>query len=262
MPRRVAEGDRRLQPRPPERLVDGAVVARHHPQHDLRLIGEERAAERALMRAQHAHDVAGGGIGVRRRRSGRSTDARAAHAPRRGERSRRRPSVTLSLPHDPLVYNSPHDRRARRRPRRLRVEGSAQADARRARRRLARLRHHLHQRRSTIPTTPRRWRRRWPAATADRGILVCGSGVGMAIAANKVPGIRAAPIADAAGAALAREHNDVNVLTLAGAPAHADAAPGRSSTPSCRRRSPVAATNRGSPRSSSSNTTSRPRSRA
>jgi ribose 5-phosphate isomerase B len=60
----------------------------------------------------------------------------------------------------------------------------------------------------------------------DRGILVCGSGVGMAIAANKVPGIRAAPSGDAAGAALAREHNDVNVLTLAGRQLTPDAAAG------------------------------------
>lgn len=52
------------------------------------------------------------------------------------------------------------------------------------------------------------------AGKADRGILVCGSGVGMAIAANKVHGIRASVISDAAGAALAREHNDLNVLTL------------------------------------------------
>jgi ribose 5-phosphate isomerase B len=51
---------------------------------------------------------------------------------------------------------------------------------------------------------------------AERGILVCGSGVGMAIAANKVPGIRAAMLTDPAAAALAREHNDLNVLTLAG----------------------------------------------
>lgn len=51
---------------------------------------------------------------------------------------------------------------------------------------------------------------------ADRGILVCGSGVGMAIAANKVPGIRAAPIVDVDGATLAREHNDLNVLSLGG----------------------------------------------
>ena len=49
---------------------------------------------------------------------------------------------------------------------------------------------------------------------AGRGILVCGSGVGMAIAANKVPGIRAAAIADAETARLSREHNDLNVLTL------------------------------------------------
>lgn len=59
---------------------------------------------------------------------------------------------------------------------------------------------------------------------ADRGILVCGSGVGMAIAANKVPGIRAAQIADPAAAVLAREHNDVNVLTLAGRRLAPDAA--------------------------------------
>ena len=49
---------------------------------------------------------------------------------------------------------------------------------------------------------------------ADRGILVCGSGVGMAIAANKVPGIRASVITDVDAAVLAREHNDLNVLTL------------------------------------------------
>lgn len=54
------------------------------------------------------------------------------------------------------------------------------------------------------------------AGRADRGILVCGSGVGMAIAANKVRGIRAAPIVDVEGAVLAREHNDLNVLTLGG----------------------------------------------
>jgi ribose 5-phosphate isomerase B len=48
----------------------------------------------------------------------------------------------------------------------------------------------------------------------DRGILICGTGVGMAIAANKVPGIRAAQVAGRDGARLSREHNDANVLTL------------------------------------------------
>ena len=48
----------------------------------------------------------------------------------------------------------------------------------------------------------------------DRGILVCGTGVGMAIAANKVPGVRSAAIVDTDTAKLAREHNDLNVLTL------------------------------------------------
>jgi ribose 5-phosphate isomerase B len=49
---------------------------------------------------------------------------------------------------------------------------------------------------------------------AERGILVCGSGIGMAITANKVPGIRAANISSAYEAQMSREHNDLNVLTL------------------------------------------------
>ena len=49
---------------------------------------------------------------------------------------------------------------------------------------------------------------------AQRGILVCGTGIGMAIAANKVPGVRAASCPDTFTARLAREHNDTNVLTL------------------------------------------------
>jgi ribose 5-phosphate isomerase B len=50
--------------------------------------------------------------------------------------------------------------------------------------------------------------------TCDRGILVCGTGVGMSIAANKVAGVRSAPIVDTDTAKLSREHNDLNVLTL------------------------------------------------
>ena len=48
----------------------------------------------------------------------------------------------------------------------------------------------------------------------DRGILFCGSGVGMAIAANKLPGVRSAAIFDASAARISREHNDLNVLSL------------------------------------------------
>lgn len=48
----------------------------------------------------------------------------------------------------------------------------------------------------------------------DRGVLVCGSGIGMAIAANKIPGIRAAVVGDEDNARLCRAHNDANVLTL------------------------------------------------
>lgn len=49
---------------------------------------------------------------------------------------------------------------------------------------------------------------------AGRGILICGSGAGMSIAANKVKGIRAALAVTPEGARLARAHNDINVLTL------------------------------------------------
>ena len=49
---------------------------------------------------------------------------------------------------------------------------------------------------------------------ADQGLLVCGSGTGMAIAANKIPGIRAAVAWSEETARLARQHNDANVLTI------------------------------------------------
>lgn len=49
---------------------------------------------------------------------------------------------------------------------------------------------------------------------ADRGILVCGSGIGMCIAANKIKGVRAALVHDEIGAEMSRRHNDANVLCL------------------------------------------------
>ena len=48
----------------------------------------------------------------------------------------------------------------------------------------------------------------------DRGVLICGTGIGMAIAANKVAGVRAAPVVDEQSAVLSREHNNANVLAL------------------------------------------------
>ena len=51
---------------------------------------------------------------------------------------------------------------------------------------------------------------------ADRGILVCKTGAGMSMVANKVPGIRACQVYDPAMAVLSREHNDANVLALGG----------------------------------------------
>lgn len=48
------------------------------------------------------------------------------------------------------------------------------------------------------------------------GLLVCGTGIGMAITANKIPGVRAACCADPFSARMARAHNDANVLTMGG----------------------------------------------
>ncbi len=51
---------------------------------------------------------------------------------------------------------------------------------------------------------------------ADRGVLICGTGIGMSIAANKVPGVRAALCVDALSARMSREHNDSNVVCIGG----------------------------------------------
>ena len=51
---------------------------------------------------------------------------------------------------------------------------------------------------------------------SDRGILICGTGLGMCIVANKFPGVRAAPVSDELTAELSRRHNDLNVLCLSG----------------------------------------------
>jgi ribose 5-phosphate isomerase B len=50
----------------------------------------------------------------------------------------------------------------------------------------------------------------------DRGILICGTGLGTCIAANKFPGVRAAPCHDDLTAEMSRRHNDLNVLCLSG----------------------------------------------
>ena len=52
--------------------------------------------------------------------------------------------------------------------------------------------------------------------TVDRGILICGTGLGMAITANKFPRVRAAACVDEVTAELSRRHNDLNILCLSG----------------------------------------------
>ena len=62
------------------------------------------------------------------------------------------------------------------------------------------------------------------AGAAEHGVLVCGSGIGMAIAANKVAGVRAAVAGDVATARLSRQHNDTNVLAIGARATSDDAA--------------------------------------
>ena len=51
---------------------------------------------------------------------------------------------------------------------------------------------------------------------AERGILICGTGIGIGITANKVPGIRCAMLSDVYSAQMTREHNDANVMSMGG----------------------------------------------
>jgi ribose 5-phosphate isomerase B len=55
------------------------------------------------------------------------------------------------------------------------------------------------------------------AGDAERGLLICTSGIGMSILANKFPGVRAALVQDLDGARSSREHNNANILVLSGA---------------------------------------------
>ena len=52
--------------------------------------------------------------------------------------------------------------------------------------------------------------------TVDRGVLVCGTGIGMAVAADKIRGVRAVNVINAQFAELARQHNNANIVTLSG----------------------------------------------
>ena len=54
------------------------------------------------------------------------------------------------------------------------------------------------------------------SGSINSGILICGTGIGMSIAANKVPGIRAALVTDVFMARMAKEHNNANILVLGG----------------------------------------------
>ena len=74
------------------------------------------------------------------------------------------------------------------------------------------------------PRLRRAARRAWsPTARPSARVLACGSGVGVAIVANKVAGVRAVNAHDPAEVEMARRHNDANVVTLSGARLHADA---------------------------------------
>src|SRR5262245_39712122 len=62
------------------------------------------------------------------------------------------------------------------------------------------------------------------SGAAERGVLICTSGIGMSIVANKFPRVRAALVLDIESARSCREHNDANVLVLSGAKTEKDLA--------------------------------------
>jgi len=51
---------------------------------------------------------------------------------------------------------------------------------------------------------------------AEKGVLICGTGIGMSIVANKFPGVRAALVSDEYTACMAKEHNNANIIVLGG----------------------------------------------
>ena len=63
-----------------------------------------------------------------------------------------------------------------------------------------------------IPIMPGRWPGQFLSKECDRGILICGTGIGISIAANRYPGIRAANCTDCFMAEATRQHNDANIL--------------------------------------------------
>ncbi|HEY1234825.1 MAG TPA: ribose 5-phosphate isomerase B [Candidatus Binatia bacterium] len=67
------------------------------------------------------------------------------------------------------------------------------------------------------PDYAREVARRVSGREVDRGVLICTSGIGMSIAANKFPGVRAALVQDLDAARFSREHNNANILVLSGA---------------------------------------------
>jgi len=60
------------------------------------------------------------------------------------------------------------------------------------------------------------------SGVCDKGVFICGTGIGISIAANKIPGIRAALCTDSFMAEMARGHNDANVVALGGRVTNAD----------------------------------------
>ena len=60
----------------------------------------------------------------------------------------------------------------------------------------------------------KRWPGWWPPGACEKGIVICTTGIGISIAANKVKGIRCAHCTDSLSAEMTRRHNDANVLAL------------------------------------------------
>ncbi len=101
------------------------------------------------------------------------------------------------------------------RPWRIRTQAIPEATFDQARSQRRRLGYAIPRASTIILILRRRWRRVCLQQRRNLGVLICTTGVGMCMAANKVPGIRAAQVCDEPMAALARQHNNANVLCLA-----------------------------------------------
>ena len=207
---RRAVGDRALEAPTPQPEVGGLVAARQHAQRDLGSIAEERPADRAAAGPDHGDGVAAAGadLGDVGPVDPRMAAADALGAPAGDDGGGFHGGqlyvqflamrVALGADHAGFLLKETIKRALAALAIEVEDMGTDSADS------------------VDYPDFAAPVARGVASGAYDRGILVCGTGIGMAMAANKIAGVRAAPVVDVATARLSREHNDANVLALGG----------------------------------------------